>query len=89
MAREIEYSRSMTEALFLAVDALRSDANSLRNSLETTTPKPEGSVRDICLSKIEENNQAADLLEGSLKRCGHRDFLKRERDKGNRTYMVP
>lgn len=93
MAREIEYSLAMSEAFYVAIEALRSEAHGLKTSVQREVE--EGKIKDgesvhaICLSKIEEQFQAADLLEGSLKRLGHRDFLRRQREKGNRTYMVP
>lgn len=88
MANGIEHSRHMSEALLLAVQALRFEASSLRSSLDTDTSLKAGSVQRIINSKIEENEQAADLLEGSLKRCAHHDVKKRERENGNPLFRI-
>jgi hypothetical protein len=85
--KALEYSRAYSEALYLSIDALRSEAQSLRNSLETDV-NCKGSVANVIETKMMEMNEAADLLEGQLKRHGHRDFLKRQREAQNRTFMV-
>jgi hypothetical protein len=83
----IEYSRAYSEAVWLAIDALRSEAQSLKNSLETD-PACKSSVGIVIENKMMECNEAADLLEGQLKRHGHRDFLKRMREAQNPIFRV-
>lgn len=82
-----EYSRAYSEAVWIGIDALRGEASSLKNSLETD-PNCKGSVAAVIENKMMECNEAADLLEGQLKRHGHRDFLKRMRESGNPIFRV-
>lgn len=86
--RPTEYSRAFSEALWVAIEAARSDAQQMKNSLETD-PKCVGHVAMILETRMMEGNEAADLLEGQLKRHGHRDFLKRMRTAQNPTFRIP
>lgn len=85
--RPTEYSRAYSEALWIAIDATRSDAQSMKTSLETD-PQCVGHVAMVLETKMMADNESADLLEGQLKRHGHRDFLKRMRESGNPTFRI-
>lgn len=85
--RPLEYSRAFSEALYIAVETTRSEAQTLKNTLETDE-QCKGHVATVVESKMMECYQAADLLEGQLKLHGHADFLRRMRDAGMRAYQV-
>jgi hypothetical protein len=85
--KPIEYSRAYSEALWVAIETTRSEAYQLRTSLESDE-KCKGSVAVVIENKMIECFEAADLLEGQLKRHGHRDFLKRMREADNPIFRV-
>lgn len=62
-------SLTMSSALERAVRATRSHAEDIVRSLEE--PSAVGSIRDILVEQIDADREAADVLEGWLKRDGH------------------
>lgn len=74
-----ELSRALTEALYIAQSATLSEAYTLKNTLETD-PKCVGHMRKVIEQKMHEEFEAAQVIQDTIKRRGHRDVLKRLRE---------
>lgn len=68
-------SESLTRALLAGAKALREQAASAKHELEEDGAQTSSTIHQVVRAGIEEKHQHADMLEGYLKRNGHRNVI--------------